>query len=78
MSASSLLCGVVHKFTKLSKIGFCMGCFTAGVSQFFAAGRQNLAFGWPAGYSPSDPSISRISLNFPYLITSEVVQQLMR
>ena len=68
-------CTQIHE---IKQNRFCMGCFTAGVLQFFAAGRQNLAFGWPAGYSPSDPSISRISLNFLYFITSEVVQQLMR
>ena len=30
---------------------------------FFAEKRQNVAFGWTAGYSPSNPSVSGISLS---------------
>ena len=40
---------VGDKFTKLSKIGFSMECFTADF--------QNLAFGWTPGYSPSNPRL---------------------
>ena len=58
---------VVDKFTKLSKIGFIMKCFTAGFLQFFTEKCQNLAFGWPVGYSPSIPSIPGIFLKFPNL-----------
>ena len=48
---------VVNKFTKLSNIGLSMECFTADVFQFFSKKSQNLAFGWAAGYLPSDPSV---------------------
>ena len=50
------------KFTKLGKIGIFMKCFTADYLQFFTKKRQNLAFGWTAGYLPSNPSISGIFL----------------
>ena len=52
------------KFTKSSKIGFSMECFTADFLQFFTEKGQNLAFGWMAGYLPSNPSISGIFLKF--------------
>ena len=55
---------VGDKFTKLSKIGFSMECFTADFYRFFTKKRQNLAFGWTAGYSPSKPSITEIFLKF--------------
>ena len=42
-----------------------MDCFTADFLRLFTEKRQNLAFGWAAGYSPSDPSISGIFLKFP-------------
>ena len=32
--------------------------------------RQNLAFGWAAGYSPSNPSISGVFLEFPNFLRS--------
>ena len=48
---------------KLSKIGFPMECFTADILQSFTEKRQNLAFGWTTGYSPSNPSISGIVLS---------------
>ena len=53
---------------KLSKIRFSMEYFTADFLRFFTNKRQNLAFGWMAGYSPPNPSISVISvilLKFP-------------
>ena len=55
---------VGDKFTKLSKIDFSMECFTVDFLQFFAKKRQNLALGWTAGSSPSNPSISGIFLKF--------------
>ena len=55
---------VGDKFTKLSKIGFSMECFTADFLQLFTKNRQNLAFGWTAEYSPLNPSISGIFLKF--------------
>ena len=36
---------VGDKFTKLSKLGFSMECFTADFLQFFAKKRQNVVFG---------------------------------
>ena len=62
---------VGDKFTKLSKIGFSMECFTADLLQFFTKKRQNLAFGWNAGYSPPNPSISGILLKFPHFLRSK-------
>ena len=50
---------------KLSKIGFSMECFTADFLQFFNKKRQNLTFGWTAGYSPLNPNISGIFLKLP-------------
>ena len=67
--------GVGDKLTKLSKIGFSMECFTADFLQFFNKKRQNLAFGWMAGYSESNPSISGIFLKSP---KSKVARQLVR
>ena len=49
---------------KLNKTGFSMVCFTADFLRFFKEKRQNSAFGWTAGYSPSYPSISGILLKF--------------
>ena len=57
---------VGNKFTKLSKVGFSMVSFTADFLQFFAKKRQNLAFRWTAGYSPSNPIISEIFLKVIY------------
>ena len=56
---------VRDKLTKLSKIGFSMECFTADFLRFFTKTPQNLAFGWTAGYSQSNQSISAIFLKFP-------------
>ena len=47
----------LDKFTILSQIGFSMEWFTAHFLRFFTKKRQNLAFGWQAGFSPSNPSI---------------------
>ena len=56
---------VGDKFPKLSKIGFSMECFIADFLQIFTQKRQNLALGWTAGNSPSNPSISGIFFKFP-------------
>ena len=61
---------VGDKFTKLSKIGFSMECFTADFMRYFTECCQNLAFLWAAGYSPSKSSISGISLKFPNFLRS--------
>ena len=61
---------VGDKFMKLSKKGFSMDCFTTDFSRFFTKKRQNLALGWTAGYSPSNPSISGIFLKFPNFLRS--------
>ena len=45
-----------------------MECFTVDFLQFFTKNRQNLVFGWKAGYSPSNPSVSRIFLKFPNFV----------
>ena len=39
-----------RQYTKLSKIGFSMECFTADFLQFFTKKRKNLAFGWTPGH----------------------------
>ena len=64
---------VGDKLTKLSKIHFSMECFTADFLGFFTKKRQNLVFGWTAGYSPSNPSNSGIFLKFPNFLRSEVL-----
>ena len=64
---------VKDKLTKLSKKGFSMECFTADFLQFFSKKYQNLTFGWTSGYSPSNPSISRIFGKFPNFLRSEVL-----
>ena len=56
---------VRDKLTKLSKIGLSMECFTTDFLRFFTKKCQNLTFGWTAGYSPSNPSISGIFRKFP-------------
>ena len=61
---------VGDKFTKLSKIGFSMECFTANFLQFFTKKHQNLALAWTAGYLPSNPNISGIFLKFPNFLRS--------
>ena len=58
------------KLTKLSKIGFSIECFTADFLQIFTKKYQNLVFGWTAGYSPSDPSISGIFVKCPNFLRS--------
>ena len=60
---------VGDKLMKLSKIGFPMECFTADFLRFFTKKRQNLAVGWTAEYSPSNPSISGIFLKFPNFLS---------
>ena len=53
-----------------------MECFTADFLRFFTDKRQNLALGWTAGYSPSNPSISGILLKFPnFLLHGEMLKQ---
>ena len=61
---------VGDKFTKLSKIGFSMDCFTADFLPLLTEKRQNMAFGLAAGYSPSNPSISGIFSYFPNFLRS--------
>ena len=66
---------VGDKFTKLSKIDFSMEWFIADFLQFFTNKRQNLAFGWTAGYSPSNRIISGIFLKFSDFIRSWVLSR---
>ena len=47
-----------------------MECFTADFLWFFNKKRQNLVFGWTAGYSPSNQNISGIFLKFPNFLRS--------
>ena len=61
---------VGDKFTKLSKIGFSVECFTADFLQFFNKKRQNLTFCWSAGYSPFNSNISGIFLKHPNFLRS--------
>ena len=61
---------VADKLTKLSKIRFSMEYFTADFLPVFTKKRQNLAFDWTAGYSPSNPSISGIFDKFPNFLRS--------
>ena len=51
-------------FTKLSKKGFSMDCFTADFLRLFTKNGQNLALLWAPGYSPSNPGISEIFKSF--------------
>ena len=60
---------VADKLTKLSKIGFSMEYFTANFLPFFTKKQQNLALGWTAGYSPSNPSISGIFWKSPNFLS---------
>ena len=62
---------VGDKSTKLSKIGFSMECFTADFLQFFNKKRQNLTFGWTAGYSPLNPNILGIFLKLPNFLVHD-------
>ena len=57
MRISFPLTTVLDKFTKLSKTGFPMKCSTANFLRFFAEKCQNLGFGWPAGYLPSNSTL---------------------
>ena len=61
---------VGDKFTKLSKIGFSIEYFTTDILQFLNEKRQNLTFGWTAGYSPLNPNISGIFLKLPNFLRS--------
>ena len=67
---------VGDKLTKLSKIGFSMECFIADFLRLFTKTRQNLATGWTARYSPSNPSISRIFLKFPKVLSRSATRTL--
>ena len=49
---------------------FSMECFTADFLPFFTKKRQTFAFGWTAGYSPANPSISKIFWKFPNFLRS--------
>ena len=60
---------------KLSKIGFSIEWFTAGLLQFFTKKCQNLAFGWKTGYSPSNPSISAIFWKFPNFLSRSATRE---
>ena len=66
---------VLCKFTKLSKIGFSMECFTAGFLQFFISKHQNLVLGLQAEYSSPNSSLSGILLKFPNLLRSQVLSR---
>ena len=58
------------KLTKLSQIGSSMECFTGDFLRFFTQNCQNLAFGWAAGYLPSNPSISGFFWKFSNFLRS--------
>ena len=58
------------QFTKLSKIGLCMEYFTAEFLQLFNKKRENLTFGWTAGYSPLNSNISWILLKLTNFLRS--------
>ena len=62
--------GVGDQSTKLSKLDFSLECFTADFLQFFTKNRQNLALGWAAGCSPSNPGISGFFLKLPSFLRS--------
>ena len=61
---------VADKFMKLSKIGFSMDFLQLFFLQIFTKKCQNLALGWMAVYSPSNPTISGIFLKFPNFLRS--------
>ena len=61
---------VGDKLMKLSKIGFSMEYFTADFLRFFTQKCQNLAFGWTAGFSLSNPCILVIFWKFPNFLRS--------
>ena len=67
VSSDSLGQKIGDKLMKWSEIGFSVECFTADFLQLFTKKRQSLAFGWTAGYSPSNLSISGIFLLFRHL-----------
>ena len=46
-----------------------MEFFTADILQFFNEKRQNLTFGWTAGYSPLNPNISGIFFKLPNFLS---------
>ena len=50
--------------------------FTPNVLHFLIKTRQNVAFGWANGQSPSNPKISGIFLKFPNELRSEVLSRL--
>ena len=53
-----------------------MNYVTADFLQFLTGKRQNLAFGWKAGYLLSNPNISGILLNFPNFLKSQILSRL--
>ena len=61
---------------KIKENRFFYECITADFLRFFTEKRQNLAFGWQAGYLLSNPSISGIFFKFPNP-KSLVVRQLL-
>ena len=61
---------VVDKFTKLSKIGVSVECFTADFLRYFTEKYYILPFVWTAGYLPSNPNIYGIFLKFPNFLRS--------
>ena len=64
---------VGDKFTKLSKRGFSMECFTANFLRFFTGKRENLA-----GYLPSNPSVLGIFLKLPNFLSRSATREAIR
>ena len=62
-----------RQIQEIKRIGFSVECFRADFLQFYTKKRSALGFGWLAGYSLSNPSISRIFLKFPYFLRSQVL-----
>ena len=60
-------CREIHE---IKQNGFFYGLFTANFSRRFTESRQNLAFGWTAVYTTSNPSISGSFLKFPNFLRS--------
>ena len=67
---TTILDKILDKFSKLSIIGFLWDGFTAAILRFFTEKRQNVAFRWPAGYFPSNPSLSWVFLKFSNFLRS--------
>ena len=60
----NLLQKIVDKFTNSSKKGFFCRMVYSWFFAIFLHKCQNLPISWPAGYSPSNPSISGIFIKF--------------